>query len=158
MSNPTLKGKYFQKFQQNHLNLYGWSLLVSREKADIEPYIFRPVLHRTPSFQNSKLNNALQGYSRRNSQTEPTEKKKTLAPVCQRKEEPDMGGRELYLQTFEACRGQRYIPYDYVRHARGGNERAQYNAFIRQKHNRNHSNPVTPRNSLAHFVEWESAK
>ena len=31
----SLKEKYFEKFERNHLNFYGWSLLVSREKVDL---------------------------------------------------------------------------------------------------------------------------
>lgn len=64
------------------------------------------------------------------------------------------------MQTFAACGGDRYVPYDYGRHMKSRMERAHYNSYIRQGHKRNQSSPghFQGENSLARFVEWGKMK
>lgn len=44
---------------------------------------------------------------------------------------------ELYIETFHACDGPRYIFYNYEKHMKGLSEKDKYNMFIR---NRNKTN------------------
>jgi hypothetical protein len=75
----SLKEKLFEKFERNHLNLYGWSLLATREKAEIQPYLLKELLSQTPSFHRSKLPGALHSkFPHRHSRTEPNELRKLM--------------------------------------------------------------------------------
>jgi hypothetical protein len=70
LKQPQLRDKHFERFERNHLNIYGWYLLASRDKIEIEGYLYRSLLQKTPSFHNSKLSTALKSvYPHRNSRT-----------------------------------------------------------------------------------------
>jgi hypothetical protein len=44
---------------------------------------------------------------------------------------------ELFLKTFSACDGSKYIYYDFNRHMRGVDDMKKYNEFIRVKGHKN---------------------
>lgn len=48
---------------------------------------------------------------------------------------------DLFLKTFSACDGSKYIYYDFNRHMKGVDEKKKYNQFIRiKKHKISNSN------------------
>ena len=47
------------------------------------------------------------------------------------KKKQDIDLHDLYMKTFDACNGRRYIFYDYEKHMKGLRERNKYNQFLR---------------------------
>ena len=46
------------------------------------------------------------------------------------------------METFKACRGKKYVAYDYEKHMKYSKEKVKYNKFIRNSHSRKKSTPV----------------
>jgi hypothetical protein len=84
----------------------------------------------------------------------PTKHKENLKAIC----EDEISSHDLYIQTFAACGGERYVPYDYGRHMKSRMERAHYNTFIRKNHKSNQSSPAQTENTLSRFIEWGQMK
>ena len=47
------------------------------------------------------------------------------------KRKSDYDSHDMYMKTFDAANGRKYIYYDYEKHMKGMKERFKYNAFLR---------------------------
>jgi hypothetical protein len=138
---PHLSTHYHQ-FVQNHLTIRMWFKTNHRHQHLIEPYLFDP----SPQALAAEAKKPAQVARLR--RTEPNAVRRYFAESVKPPNlsltteiEPN-DNYELFMQTFRACRGNKYIPYDYEKHMKSCREKSKYNNFIRSNHKRNVSNPI----------------
>ena len=51
--------------------------------------------------------------------------------LYKRKKKEEIDSHDLYMKTFDACNGRKYIFYDYEKHMKGLKEKNKYNFCLR---------------------------